>query len=239
MTVDLPGYEANHNHPGVWCPPTGIKRTKGSKGSAQILAACHEWSVVKPSRRTSRVTDTFPHFLLWTQSNHNSPCKVSVTSPNLNFSWVKAFRCSLQKACSGRWGTWRRDITSITSLSEDTFVNFIAHHRTIIFISNLWVILETLLCHHTTVRRKVLTFYIWRLCFTVPAFLLSEEENIQEELGPGSGTCSLCLWTQLRTMEDREKKPFCTMAGLKHSFLPLQLHLNPSCLANSTCTLNF
>lgn len=131
------------------------------------------------------------------------------------------------------------DITSVTSLSEDTFVNFIARHRTIIFISNLWVILETLLCHHTTVRRKVLTFYIWRLCLTVPAFLLSEEENIQEELGPGSGTCSLCLWTQPRTMEDREKKPFCTMAGLKHSFLPLQLHLNPSCLANSTCTLNF
>lgn len=85
------------------------------------------------------------------------------------------------------------DITSVTSLSEDTFVNFIAHHRTIIFISNLWVILETLLCHHTTVRRKALTFYIWRLCLTVPAFLLSEEENIQEELGPGSGTCSLCL----------------------------------------------
>lgn len=113
VTIDLPGYEANYNHPGVWCLllsilclPTGIKRTKVSKGFAQILAVCHKWNVVKPFRRTSRVTDTFQHFLLWTQSNHNSPCKVLY--PNLNFLGVKAFRCSLQKACSGRWGTWRR-----------------------------------------------------------------------------------------------------------------------------------
>lgn len=62
------------------------------------------------------------------------------------------------------------DLEGGGTASEDTPANFIGRHRTIISISHLRVILETPLCHHTTVGRKVLISDIWRLGLEVPAF---------------------------------------------------------------------
>lgn len=165
MTVDLPGYGANHKHLGVWrllwsllCHPNSIKRTKGgplSEGSVQILAACHELSIVKSFKPISQVTVPFNISYSGLIRLANIPPSSTRISCELSFQGLS------QKAGSGRQGT---------ALAEDSRVNFIARHRTITLISHLWVTLATLLGHHTITGRKVLIFYIWRLDLTVSAF---------------------------------------------------------------------